>query len=64
MTTQELAEQVRNRGRYKKRDDTSEMSAFQVHHRPRPYPNLFYAAVAAFCVPSEVKRIPDPARDV
>lgn len=41
MTTQELADQVRQRGRYKKRDGTSDVSAFQVHGRTRQYSHLF-----------------------
>ena len=41
MTTQELAEQVQKRGTYKKRDGTSDVSAFQVHGRTRQYPGLF-----------------------
>jgi hypothetical protein len=41
MTTQEIAEAVRSRGRYIKRDGTSNVSAFQVHGRTKNYTDIF-----------------------
>ena len=41
MTTQEIARLVARRGRYKKQDRTSNVTAFQVHGRTKNYPKLF-----------------------
>lgn len=41
MTTSELAAQVAARGRYEKRDGSSDVTDFQVHGRTKNYPNLF-----------------------
>lgn len=41
MTTDQLARLVARRGRYIKRDGTSNVSAFQVHGRTRNYSQLF-----------------------
>ncbi len=41
MTTDEIAKAVRARGIYRKRDGTSDVSAFQIHGRTKNYPNLF-----------------------
>jgi hypothetical protein len=41
MTTQEIATLVAIRGVYKKRDGTSDVTAFQVHGRTKNYPHLF-----------------------
>ena len=41
MTTAELARAVARRGRYLKRDGTSEVTTLQVHGRTKNYPNLF-----------------------
>lgn len=41
MTTKELATAVQRRGRYKKRDGTSDVTAFQVHGRTKNYPHVF-----------------------
>jgi hypothetical protein len=46
MTTAELAVAVARRGNYKKRDDTSDVSAFQVHGRTRQYQHLFERAAS------------------
>ena len=40
MTTSELATQVAARGRYPKRDGTSDVTDFQVHGRTKNYPHL------------------------
>lgn len=40
MTTQELADAVNRRGRYRKQD-ASPMTAFQIHGRTKNYPHLF-----------------------
>lgn len=40
MTTQEIADKVNARGRYRKRDG-SEVTAFQIHGRTRNYPPIF-----------------------
>lgn len=41
MTTSDLAARVAARGRYKKRDGSSDVNAFQVHGRTKNYPSLF-----------------------
>ena len=41
MTTTEIARLVARRGRYIKRDGTSDVSAFQVHGRTKNYTRLF-----------------------
>jgi len=41
MTTKEIAKAVKQRGIYKKRDGTSDVTPFQVHGRTKNYPNLF-----------------------
>jgi hypothetical protein len=41
MTTAEIADDVARRGRYKKQDGTSNVTAFQVHGRTRNKPQLF-----------------------
>ena len=41
MTTQQLVDRVAERGRYLKKDGTSDVSAFQVHGRTRNYSHLF-----------------------
>jgi hypothetical protein len=41
MTTRQIAEAVARRGRYIKKDGTSDVSAFQVHGRTKNYPQLF-----------------------
>lgn len=40
MTTQQLADQVNERSRYKKKDGSA-ISAYQIHGRTKQYPNLF-----------------------
>jgi len=40
MTTQELADAVNERGRYRKADGSS-ITAFQIHGRTRKYSDLF-----------------------
>jgi hypothetical protein len=41
MTTTEITKAVRQRGIYKKRDGTSNVTPFQIHGRTKSYPNLF-----------------------
>jgi len=44
MTTQEIADAVTNRARYKKRDGSTVITALNVHGRTRNYPGLFERA--------------------
>ena len=41
MTTTEIAREVKRRGRYRKRDGTSNVTPYQVHGRTKNYTQLF-----------------------